>query len=718
MTIMKRQGLNRIARSPRFQKRWLKAQRPFNLGLVTLLLLTGAVTIAPSRAQTTSAPVAQTPLNARILYVNPAQGRDGAGGGTQTAPFRTISYALQQAQAGTIIQLAPGSYTVDTGEVFPLVVPANVSLRGDVATKGQTVSIIGGGTYVSPSFASQNVTLRPLNSSTIVGVKVTNPNSRGTGIWVESTNPTIQNSTFADSQRDGIFVTGTGAPIIEDNVFTGNSGNGLSITRTARGEVRDNVFQSTGFGIAIGGSSTPLIEGNQVVNNTDGIVVSDTARPVLRRNVVQNNARDGVVAITNAQPDLGTATESGENLITNNSRYDLYNATRTNTLLAIGNEIGEISGQVEFVAQDVNAPTSFPDVQGQWAQAYIEALAARGIIGGFPDGSYRPNEPVTRAQFAAIVAKAFNPTAKRAGANFGDVPSNFWANQVIQTAYRGGFLSGYPGQVFQPGQQISRLEALVSLSSGLNLAAGQPTVLTRYQDQAQIPSWAQGAIAAATQRNIVVNFPNINQLNPNQPATRADIAALVYQALVSSGQAEAIPSPYVVTVQPTTQPQAPSIQPPPSQSAPAQTTQPQTPSIQPPPSQSAPTQTTQPQAPSIQAPPSQSTPAQPIQPQTPSILSPSTQPPSQTTPSQTTPSQTPQPLFPQPQTPPLQSAPSQTPSSQSTPFQVTPSQTPQPLFPQPQPQPSQSQPSPTQPSQPSDARPPLPQLEPQPLRQP
>jgi hypothetical protein len=72
--------------------------------------------------------------------------------------------------------------------------------------------IIGGGIYISPTFARQNIAVQADSGSTISGVTVTNPNPRGTAVWVESTNPTIKNSTFANSNREGIFVTGTAAP--------------------------------------------------------------------------------------------------------------------------------------------------------------------------------------------------------------------------------------------------------------------------------------------------------------------------------------------------------------------------------------------------------------------------------------------------------------------------------------------------------------------------
>lgn len=534
---------------------------PWQSGLIGLLLCwsgstnLAAMAVTP-RFNANLAPqqIAQIPVGATVVYVNPTLGNDSAGSGTnEGAPYRTITYALQQAKPNTVIQLAPGTYTRDTGEVFPLVVKSDVILRGDESNKGQTTAIIGSGSYISPTFAGQNVTIRPEKNSSIRGVTVTNPSTRGTAIWVESTNPTIRNSTLSNSLRDGIFITGTGTPKVEDNVFTANKGNGISVARTAQGEIRNNLFQSTGFGIAIGGTSAPLVEGNQIVQNTDGIVVSDSARPVLRKNVIENNTRDGVVAITNAQPNLGTADEPGENLIQNNGRYDVYNATRSNTILAVGNQINpqKISGLVDFVAADVTPPggdvSQFRDVTGHWAQAYIEALASKNIISGFPDGTYRPSDPVTRAQFAAIINKAFTPPAIRSSLDFTDVSSNFWAYQAIQTAYRGGFLAGYPNRVFLPEQRIPRVQVLVSLANGLKYTADTTNILSAYTDASQIPSYAVGPVSAATQRRIVVNYPNVSLLNPNREATRAEVAAFVYQALVNAGQAEAIPSPYLVS---------------------------------------------------------------------------------------------------------------------------------------------------------------------------
>lgn len=526
------------------------------LGLAILLVfasseLSNQPAIAALPAPSTV--VAQTPLTATLRYVNPATGQDAPeAGGSETTPYRTLTYALQQAAPGTLVQLARGSYTAQTGEVFPIVVPPGVIVRGSEDEKGQTVAIIGGGNFISKTFARQNATIRAESSTEIRGISVTNPNTRGTGIWVESSDPTITNCTFTNNNREGVFVTGTGNPKIVQNVFVRNGGNGVSTASNARGEIRDNVFQNTGFGLAIGANSSPTVASNQIIENVDGLYINDNARPVLRNNRIENNQRDGLVATAGAKPDLGTATEAGNNTIRNNRQFNINNSTNA-PIYSVGNllDTTKIAGRVELVAPPIAGQpgSSFADVQGHWAQAYIDALAKRDVISGFPDGTFRPNDPVTRVQFAAILNKAFAPAPKTAAVSFQDVNTSFWGYQPIQSVVRGGFMRGYPEGVFKPNVQIPRVQVLVALSTGLSFPVSDNfTVLSQYQDVSQIPDYARRAVAAATTRKIVVNYPIVGQLNPNREATRAEVAALVYQALVNAGQAEAIPSPYIVSV--------------------------------------------------------------------------------------------------------------------------------------------------------------------------
>lgn len=204
----------------------------------------------------------------------------------------------------------------------------------------------------------------------------------------------------------------------------------------------------------------------------------------------------------------------------------------------------------------VSLPTRFSDIQNHWARLFIEGLATQGIISGFPDGTFRPNQAMSRVEFAAVLQKAFQKQIKRPYVPFVDVPSKHWAAPAIQKAFETGFISGYPGNRFRPDASIARMEVLISLVTGLEITsdviADIKTVLPElYQDVVQIPSYAIDKIVAATDAGLVVNSPNLKQLKPLDVATRADVAAFIYQALVYLEKVPEIPSQFIVVYQKT-----------------------------------------------------------------------------------------------------------------------------------------------------------------------
>ena len=227
----------------------------------------------------------------------------------------------------------------------------------------------------------------------------------------------------------------------------------------------------------------------------------------------------------------------------------------TAALLAFGIAAGAVAPLV-VAAPSFAQSTTFSDVSSSyWARDFIAALAQRDIIAGFPDGTFRPDAPVTRAQFAAMMRKAnqeFKKAKIRNSTSFVDVPSSYWASSAIDDAYTTGFLAGYPGNIFRPEQNIPREQVLTSLANGLNYTATQSvsTDLSYYNDASSISNYAQPPIAAATEKRVVVNYPDLHTLNPQRNATRAEVAAFIYQALVSEGDASAISSDYIVNPTP------------------------------------------------------------------------------------------------------------------------------------------------------------------------
>ncbi len=199
----------------------------------------------------------------------------------------------------------------------------------------------------------------------------------------------------------------------------------------------------------------------------------------------------------------------------------------------------------------LSTPTTptFSDIQSYWGQECISQMAPRKLVTGYPDGSFRPNSTITRAEFAVLMLNAFpDAPVKRSGTTFKDVPANHWANKAIQDAYRRGFFSGYPGGLFQPSQPIPRVQAIGVLAGALNYSIPtNPNGMLRqyFDDAAQIPDYAKNAIASATIGTLVVNYPNVKQLKPNQSATRGQVAALMCRAL----NIYAVPPQYIAGVE-------------------------------------------------------------------------------------------------------------------------------------------------------------------------
>lgn len=297
-----------------------------------------------------------------IVYVSPNIGNDRTGDGSTQAPVRSISRALNLIRDGSnaIVQLAQGTYNVSSGETFPLRLKSGVVLRGNESQRGSGITIVGGGDYTSPVFASQNIAILGADRAELRGVTITNPNLNGYGLWLESTSPIIANNTLTSSNH-GAFIAGNSTALISKNIFTANGISGISIAGAASPEVRDNLFQRTGFGINVDQDATPSLSGNLISGNQDGIIVQANAKPLLRGNSIENNSRNGLMIIANGFPDLGSPSDLGTNTFRRNQLSDIQN-TGNNSIVSVGNQLTpeKVSGNVQLANQpNVNSNSIF-----------------------------------------------------------------------------------------------------------------------------------------------------------------------------------------------------------------------------------------------------------------------------------------------------------------------------------------------------------------------
>lgn len=185
--------------------------------------------------------------------------------------------------------------------------------------------------------------------------------------------------------------------------------------------------------------------------------------------------------------------------------------------------------------------SAFTDVpSGFWAGCDINKLTENNVIAGFPDKTFKPHLPVTRAEMASLIAKGYNLNDKLTcpEKTFRDVPASHWANKTINNAVANGMMVGYPGNKFKPNQPISRAEALTILSKGINCPMDEckaNEILGQYCDVNTVPNWAKISIAKAIQSGAMSDFPCPNMISPNKDAERAEIASMLENVRVALG---------------------------------------------------------------------------------------------------------------------------------------------------------------------------------------
>ena len=144
---------------------------------------------------------------------------------------------------------------------------------------------------------------------------------------------------------------------------------------------------------------------------------------------------------------------------------------------------------------------SYTDVASNaWYNTAVSTLSSMGIIAGYPDGTFRPNANITRAEFVAIAAR-FDPNGDKTAASFSDI-LNHWAKDEISIAYNNSWVDGYPDDTFLPQRNISRAEAMTLVNRVLNR---QPETeddllpnMTVWTDNANPKAWYYLAVQEAT----------------------------------------------------------------------------------------------------------------------------------------------------------------------------------------------------------------------------
>lgn len=179
--------------------------------------------------------------------------------------------------------------------------------------------------------------------------------------------------------------------------------------------------------------------------------------------------------------------------------------------------------------------TEFSDISGHWAEAGIKQAVSAGIVNGYPDGTFRPGQTVTRAEFAVMLMNALKLQADGASLTFADTSEiGAWARTAVSQAVSAGVINGYADRTFRPNAQISRTEMAVMIARALGQSLESATA-TGFADDQDIPAWAKGAVASMKGLGIIQGNGE-NEFAPGDKATRAEAVTILLKALANQNK--------------------------------------------------------------------------------------------------------------------------------------------------------------------------------------
>lgn len=179
------------------------------------------------------------------------------------------------------------------------------------------------------------------------------------------------------------------------------------------------------------------------------------------------------------------------------------------------------------VVEPTTPAITLKDIKGHWAENNILELVKAGSINGYEDGTFKPENRITRAEFVSIVVKFLKLNEQGSGNKFADA-ANHWAKNAIATAAAQGIITGYTDTTFGPDDFITReqMAEIIVRAAHLDKVAGN----TSFTDNAAISDWAQAAVATLTSKGFMNGYED-GTLKPQGLTTRAEASTLILRTL-------------------------------------------------------------------------------------------------------------------------------------------------------------------------------------------
>ncbi|MFC4403650.1 S-layer homology domain-containing protein [Gracilibacillus xinjiangensis] len=180
----------------------------------------------------------------------------------------------------------------------------------------------------------------------------------------------------------------------------------------------------------------------------------------------------------------------------------------------------------------VQAASQLSDLEGNFAEDQIQTWIDKDLIKGYPDGSFKPNKLITRAEFMSLVNRAFGYT-KESEVSFKDVSKDAWYYKDISKALEAGYLHGYQDNTIKPQNAITRQEAAKIIAVITNLSEDEESA-DLFKDSSSISAWSKGFVGGVLAENLMIGYPD-GSFKPLNNITRAEVVVALNTALETYG---------------------------------------------------------------------------------------------------------------------------------------------------------------------------------------
>ncbi|GFZ94724.1 hypothetical protein GCM10008018_46360 [Paenibacillus marchantiophytorum] len=192
-------------------------------------------------------------------------------------------------------------------------------------------------------------------------------------------------------------------------------------------------------------------------------------------------------------------------------------------------------GQDSDSTADTKQAVNFSDISGHWAGATIKQAVSAGIVSGYPDGTFKPDHTVTRAEFAVMLMNVLKPQGDGSVLSFTDKAKiGAWAQKSVAQAVYAGIITGYEDSTFRPDAEITRPEMAVMIAKALGQSV-EATMATGFADDKDIPGWAKGAVAAMKKLGIIEG-KGADKFAPVNKTTRAEAVTVLLKMLAQKSK--------------------------------------------------------------------------------------------------------------------------------------------------------------------------------------